>query len=197
MIDLSYYQKNIETLAGIDEAGRGPLAGPCVVAGVILKKDHGIQGLMDSKQLSLKKRLELYPIILDEAIAFKIEVISPQTIDELNIYQATQEAMTQVALYLNADFTITDAMRLNTVLPHEAIIKGDTLSNTIAAASILAKVTRDEIMLKYHEMYPHYGFDAHKGYPTKNHIKALNHYGPCAIHRKTFSPVKNVINQNK
>lgn len=193
MIDDSYYQKNISSLAGIDEAGRGPLAGPCVVAGVILKKDHFIKGLMDSKQLSEKKRNELYPIILDEAIAYQIKIISPEMIDQKNIYRATQEAMTEIALMLNADFTLTDAMPLNTIIPHEAIIKGDTLSKTIAAASILAKVTRDKIMNDYHEMYPNYGFNKHKGYPTKVHIEALEKYGPCEIHRKTFNPVKKYL----
>lgn len=193
MIDDSYYQKNIPSLAGIDEAGRGPLAGPCVVAGVILKKDHFIKGLMDSKQLSEKKRNELCPIILDEAIAYQIKIISPEMIDQKNIYIATQEAMTEIALMLNADFTLTDAMPLNTIIPHEAIIKGDTLSKTIAAASILAKVTRDKIMNDYHEMYPNYGFNKHKGYPTKVHIEALEKYGPCEIHRKTFNPVKKYL----
>lgn len=193
MIDDSYYQKNISSLAGIDEAGRGPLAGPCVVAGVILKKDHFIKGLMDSKQLSEKKRNELCPIILDEAIAYQIKIISPEMIDQKNIYRATQEAMTEIALMLNADFTLTDAMPLNTIIPHEAIIKGDTLSKTIAAASILAKVTRDKIMNDYHEMYPNYGFNKHKGYPTKVHIEALEKYGPCEIHRKTFNPVKKYL----
>lgn len=190
MIDKAYYQKNIQTLAGIDEAGRGPLAGPCVVAGVILKQDHTIQGLMDSKQLSEKKRNTLFPVIIDEALAFKIEVISPEQIDQKNIYRATQDAMTDIALYLNADFTLTDAMPLNTPMAHEAIVKGDTLSETIAAASILAKVTRDKMMMTFHEMYPQYGFNTHKGYPTKKHLEALRQFGPCAIHRKTFHPVK-------
>lgn len=193
MIDVHYYDKQITLLAGIDEAGRGPLAGPLVVAGVILKQNHSIKGLMDSKQLSEKKRLELYPIICDEALNYHIEIVDSKTIDELNIYQATKSAMTKVALYLNADFTITDAMRLDTILPHEAIIKGDTLSETIAAASILAKVTRDQIMISYHQIYPEYGFDSHKGYPTKVHLEALKKHGACMIHRKTFGPVKNVL----
>lgn len=194
MIDQEYYSASVQTLCGIDEAGRGPIAGPCVVAGVILPKNHAIQGLFDSKQLSLKKREALFPLILDEALAYEIKIIDEATIDEKNIYRATQEAMSEIALTLGADYTLTDAMPLLVPLPHEAIIKGDTLSESIAAASILAKVTRDRWMHTQAKEYPNYGFDQHKGYPTRGHIAALKTYGVTPIHRKSFQPVKNMLN---
>lgn len=193
MIDLTYYSASVQTLCGIDEAGRGPIAGPCVVAGVILPQHHAIQGLFDSKQLSLKKREALYPLIQDEALAYEIVIIDEATIDEKNIYRATQEAMTQIAETLAADYTLTDAMPLLIPIPHQAIIRGDTLSETIAAASILAKVTRDHWMHAQSKIYPDYGFDQHKGYPTRGHIAALKTFGITPIHRKSFQPVKDML----
>lgn len=193
MIDLTYYSASVQTLCGIDEAGRGPIAGPCVVAGVILPQHHAIQGLFDSKQLSQKKREALYPLIQDEALAYEIVIIDEATIDEKNIYRATQEAMTQIAETLAADYTLTDAMPLLIPIPHQAIIRGDTLSETIAAASILAKVTRDHWMHAQSKIYPDYGFDQHKGYPTRGHIAALKTFGITPIHRKSFQPVKDML----
>ena len=194
MIDPNYYVEGVQTLCGLDEAGRGPIAGPLVVAGVILPKDHPIQGLFDSKQLSLKKREMLFPLIQDEALAYEIKIIDETTIDTSNIYRATQEAMTEIALTLGADYTLTDAMPLLMPLPHQAIVKGDTLSDSIAAASILAKVTRDALMKDQAKRYPNYGFDQHKGYPTPGHIEALKTHGITPIHRKSFQPVKDMLN---
>lgn len=194
MIDPNYYVEGVQTLCGLDEAGRGPIAGPLVVAGVILPKDHAIQGLFDSKQLSLKKREMLFPLIQDEALAYEIKIIDETTIDMFNIYRATQEAMTEIALTLRADYTLTDAMPLLVPLPHQAIVKGDTLSDSIAAASILAKVTRDAWMKDQAKRYPNYGFDQHKGYPTPGHIDALKTHGITPIHRKSFQPVKDMLN---
>lgn len=193
MIDRQYFSEEIQTLCGIDEAGRGPIAGPLVVAGVILPHPHAIQGLFDSKQLSPKKRAALFPLIQDEALAYEIVIIDEATIDEKNIYRATQEAMTQIAETLAADYTLTDAMPLGVPIPHQAIIRGDTLSETIAAASILAKVTRDRWMQAQSERYPGYGFDQHKGYPTPGHLAALKTLGVTPIHRKSFQPVKDML----
>jgi ribonuclease HII len=193
MIDPDYYARGIQTLCGIDEAGRGPIAGPLIVAGVVLPRAHSIKGLHDSKQLSEKQRDALFPRIQDEALAYMILRIDPAVIDEKNIYVATQDAMTEIAVGLNADYTLTDAMPLTIPLPHEAIIKGDTLSESIGAASILAKVTRDTIMKEYAAVYPGYGFDQHKGYPTVYHVTQLRALGVTVIHRKTFQPVKGML----
>ena len=179
---------------GIDEAGRGPLAGPVVVAGVYLKKE--IAELNDSKQLSEKKRSELFPIIKENSI-YSISVISPEIIDEINILQATKKGMVEVAENIlkikpEIDVLLIDGNQMINFNKTDQIpiVKGDSLSSSIAAASILAKVTRDEIMIKYGEKYPEYGFEMHKGYPTKKHIEAIEKYGVLDIHRKTFKPVK-------
>lgn len=190
MIDKLYYDKGIQTLAGIDEAGRGPVAGPLVVAGVILPFPHFINGIQDSKKMKASDRQFLYHLIIDEAIKVSIRIIDVKTIDQGNIYRLTQQAMTEIALDLEADFTLTDAMRLDTILPHEAIIKGDQKSITIGAASIIAKETRDQIMEDYHTKYPHYGFNQHKGYLTKLHQNRIEKHGPCPIHRMSFAPLK-------
>lgn len=190
MIDSTYYDLGIQTLAGIDEAGRGPVAGPLVVAGVILPMPIFIQGIQDSKKCSPKERMLLYHLILDEAIKVSIRVVDVKTIDQGNIYRLTQQAMTEIAHELDADFTLTDAMRLNTILPHQAIIKGDQKSITIGAASIIAKVKRDQIMEGYHQMFPDYGFDQHKGYLTQHHQKMIEKHGPCPVHRMSFAPLK-------
>jgi len=193
MIDGQYYTPDVTTLCGIDEAGRGPIAGPLVVAGVILPKSHAITGLFDSKQLSEKTRERLFPLIQDEAIAYEIKIVDIATIDALNIYRATQEAMTEIAMTLNADFTLTDAMPLLVPIAHHAIVKGDTLSESIAAASILAKVTRDRTMVAAEETYPGYGFAQHKGYPTAQHLAMLKKRGVSPMHRKSFQPVKDML----
>lgn len=177
-------------VVGIDEAGRGPLAGPVVVAGVIFKKGYDTGEINDSKQLSEKKREELFEIIKKDAYWFDIEVIDNKVIDEVNILEATRLGFEKVAQKAPCDIVLTDAMKLKhsdkTVID---LIKGDTLSGSIAAGSILAKVTRDHIMYDYDSKYPEYGFKDHKGYGTKKHLEALEKYGPLEIHRKSFRPV--------
>ncbi len=177
-------------LCGIDEAGRGPLAGPVVAAAVILPKDCEILYLNDSKKLSAARREALYGEITEKAVCYGIGMASPERIDEINILQATYEAMRQAvnALSVKPDRFLNDAVVIPGIDParQEAIIKGDAKSVSIAAASILAKVTRDRIMVEYDRIYPQYGFAAHKGYGTKAHMEALLQYGPCPIHRRTF-----------
>lgn len=177
-------------VGGIDEAGRGPLAGPLVVSGVILPVNFIHDQINDSKQLSLKKRLTLFPLIMQTALQVEIEVIPAQLIDELNIYQATKKAMTEIALKLASPLILTDAMPIN--LPGKSVIsliKGDQQSISIAAASIVAKVTRDYLMEYYHLLYPAYNFKQHKGYPTAEHLANLQTYSYCPIHRLSFRPV--------
>ena len=175
---------------GIDEAGRGPIAGPLVVAGVVFPKGYQNLEIYDSKKLSEKKREALYDVILEDALAFEIKIVSEREVDELNIYRATQKAMNEIAENLPAEIVMTDAMPL----PHSnkcvhAIIKGDQKSTSIAAASILAKVTRDRIMVELDKKHPEYGFAKHKGYPTKAHLEALQKYGVLECHRKSYGPV--------
>ena len=180
-------------IMGIDEAGRGPIAGPLVVAGVIFPVGYNSDMIYDSKKLSEKKREFLYDIIIKDALAYKILIVDEKTIDTLNIYQATKQAMEKIALELNANVVLTDAMPLDISNKQvEAIIKGDQKSVNIAAASILAKVTRDRLMLEYDKLYPQYGFAKHKGYPTKQHLLALEEYGACPIHRHSYGPVANL-----
>ena len=182
-----YWPKSI---IGIDEAGRGPIAGPLVVAGVILPTYYENDDIYDSKGLSEKKRLQLFELIKEVSLEFEILIVSPKIIDEINILQATKNAMFEIGSLLNSEIVLTDAVDINiknkTVFP---IIKGDQKSISIAAASILAKVTRDKIMEEYDVMYPGYGFKNNKGYPTKQHIEALKKLGILEIHRKTFNPV--------
>lgn len=176
-------------ICGIDEAGRGPLAGPVAAGACILPPDHDILYLNDSKKLSAKKREELYEVITREALAWKVGLASPERIDEINILQATYEAMrTAIAgLSVLPDALVNDAVTIPEVeLPQAPVIKGDAKCLSISAASILAKVTRDRLMEEYDRQYPEYGFAAHKGYGTKVHIEALKKYGPCPIHRKSF-----------
>ena len=183
-----YYDK-CSFICGIDEAGRGPLAGPVVAGAVILPKNHKIAYLNDSKQLSEKKREELYDQIMNEALAVGIGIISPERIDEINILQATYEAMRHAIsqLKFQPEILLNDAVIIpNVNIPQEKIIKGDAKSLSIAAASIVAKVTRDRMMKGYHELFPEYGFDKHKGYGSKEHIEAIKTYGPSPIHRRTF-----------
>lgn len=182
-------------IAGIDEAGRGPLAGPVVCAAVImpLNKDEIIEGVNDSKKLTVKKREELYQKIIDKALSYSICEIDEKTIDEINILNATKIGMKKCLnnLKIKPDIVLTDAVKIETNLPQENIIHGDALSYNIAAASILAKVYRDNLMIKMHKIYPQYNFSKHKGYGTKEHIKNLVNYGACPLHRKTF--IKNFI----
>lgn len=185
-----YMNQGYSVICGIDEAGRGPLAGPVCAAAVILPADTEIEGLNDSKKLTAKKREALYDIITEKALAYGIAFASEKEIDEINILQATFLAMKRAAeqLKITPDLVLVDGNQepdLNG-LPVETIVKGDSLSANIAAASILAKVTRDRFMLEQDRIYPEYGFAMHKGYGTKAHYAALTEYGPCPIHRQTF-----------
>ena len=189
------YDKGFEYICGIDEAGRGPLAGPVVVAGVIMPKDSMIEGVNDSKKVSEKKREKLYNIILEEAISYSVAIMGQDIIDEINILNATKQGVTKVVeeLDVKPNLILVDALtHINTKgIPYDSIIKGDAKCYNIAAASIIAKVTRDRIMREWDEIYPQYGFMNHKGYGTAKHIAALKEYGPCPIHRKTF--IKNFV----
>ena len=185
------------TIIGLDEAGRGPMAGPLVVGGVIFPEDYYDERINDSKKLTEKKREALFDIIIENALAYKIEIIDVEEVDSLNVYQASKEGMLRIIRSIDKkpDFALTDAMPLGNELPHEAIVKGDSKSQSIAAASILAKVTRDRLMKEYGKKYPEYGFEKHKGYVTKAHKEALRKYGVTPIHRKSFAPVQEVLNE--
>lgn len=178
-----------EYIAGVDEAGRGPLAGPVYAAAVILKPGARIDGINDSKKLSEKKREELFDVIIENSVAYAVYSVDEKTIDEVNILNATHMAMNGAvnSLSVRPDFVLIDGNSIkNMTLPHETIVKGDAKSISIAAASILAKVSRDRYIIQMAEKYPEYGFEKHKGYGTKAHIEAILKYGPCEIHRKTF-----------
>lgn len=190
------YTKGLTNIVGIDEAGRGPLAGPVVAAAVILPENFKLLGLTDSKKLSAKERNEFYHIIKKEAISYHVSMISNEEIDQINILEATKKAMrTALAtLTVNIDHVLIDAVNLDPLpYPSDVIIKGDETSVSIAAASILAKVTRDQFMDKIHHQYPMYGFNSHKGYGTKLHIESLKKYGISPYHRKSFSPVQSAM----
>lgn len=195
-IDEDLYKKGFKNICGIDEAGRGPLAGPVVVAGVIMPQDSFIEGVNDSKKVSEKKREKLYDLIIEEAISYSVAIIGQDVIDEINILNATKEGVTQVVegLDVKPDLILVDALtHINTKgIPYDSIIKGDAKCYNIAAASILAKVTRDRIMREWDEIYPQYGFINHKGYGTAKHIEAIKEYGLCPIHRRSFT--KNFCN---
>ena len=188
-IEDEFYGKGFQVICGVDEAGRGPLAGPVCAAAVILPRHHQLPGLNDSKKLTDKKRRELFPIIKEQAVAYGIGFASHQEIDEINILQATYLAMERALEQLKgmADIALIDGNRAKDFgLPVQTVVKGDSLSANIAAASILAKVTRDDLMLEKAKEYPGYGFEVHKGYGTKAHYEALRAQGPCPIHRMTF-----------
>ena len=188
-IENSLYAEGYKMICGVDEAGRGPLAGPVCAAAVILPKGLELPGLNDSKKLTDKKRRELFPIIKEQAVAYGIGLASHEEIDEINILQATYLAMERAIAQLEgkADFALIDGNRAKDFgLPVRTVVKGDSLSASIAAASILAKVTRDDIMLEMAEKYPEYGFDVHKGYGTKAHYEALRSHGHSPIHRMSF-----------
>lgn len=199
MPDFSYEiearNKGYKLVCGVDEAGRGPLAGPVCAAAVILPDDCIIDGLNDSKKISEKKREMLYDIITEKALAYSIAYGSLEEIEEYNILEATYIAMNRAieGLKINADFALIDGNRVpkGITLPCETVVKGDAKSCSIAAASILAKVTRDRLMLEYDKKYPQYLFAQHKGYGTKAHYEAIKQYGVCEIHRRSF--LKNVL----
>ena len=194
-IEKELYGKGFQKICGIDEAGRGPLAGPVVVAGVIMPQNSMIEGVNDSKKISEKKREKLYDFIIEEAISYAIAVIGQDVIDEINILNETKQGVTKVIeeLEVKPDLIVVDALtHINTKgIPYDSMIKGDAKCYNIAAASILAKVTRDRIMRQWDEIYPQYGFIAHKGYGTAKHIAMIKEYGLSPIHRKSFT--KNFI----
>ncbi len=186
-------------ICGVDEAGRGPLAGPVSAAAVILDPARPIAGLADSKKLSEKQRDRLAPIIREQALAWCVAYADPKEIDELNILQATLLAMKRAVdgLQIRPHQVLVDGLYCpDTGIPSEAIVKGDSKVEAISAASILAKTARDEIMLQMHALYPQYGFDSHKGYPTALHMAALRTHGVLNIHRRSFKPVRELITPN-
>ncbi len=190
------YREGYQLIAGIDEAGRGPIAGPVAAAGVILPRDFFLAGVNDSKLLSEKKRLQMAGEIKREALAWVLVMISPSQIDRVNILQATKEAMRIVVNMLQPkpDYLLIDAVKIpNITTKQYPIIRGDSLSISIACASIIAKVERDWTMQAYDTMYPGYGFARHKGYATRDHILALEKLGPSPIHRRSFEPVKSMV----
>jgi ribonuclease HII len=190
-----YRKQGYQFIAGIDEVGRGPLAGPVVAAAVILREDFFLAGIDDSKKLSEKKREEYERIIKKEALAIGISMIHPDEIDKINIYESTKKAMQSAISQLNPkpDILLIDAMKLETPYSSESIIKGDSKSVSIAAASIVAKVARDKLMKEISEDYPVFGFDQNMGYGTKEHIQAIRQYGISPYHRKSFAPIKDMI----
>lgn len=184
-------------ICGVDEAGRGPLAGPVAAGAVILPKDCTILYLNDSKKLSEKRREELFLEIREKAVSYSVGIVGPERIDEINILQATYEAMRQAVSGLGVvpDLLLNDAVTIpELAIPQVPIIKGDAKSVSIAAASILAKVTRDHLMEEYDRQFPQYGFAKHKGYGTAAHVAALREFGPCPIHRRSF--LKNILGEN-
>ncbi len=189
------YDLGYQYVAGVDEAGRGPLAGPVVAAAVILKKGAQFKYVNDSKQLSPKKRELALKEIKEQALAIGIGISSQEEIDLINIYRATKEAMLSAieSLKIKPDFLLIDAMPMEINIPLKSIIKGDTLSMSIAAASIVAKTTRDQYMIEMDKLFPNYGFKHHMGYGTKEHIEAIYTYGITPIHRKTFEPIKSLL----
>lgn len=201
MDDLLKYEhelnsKGIKLIAGVDEVGRGPLYGPVVTAAVILPENYELAGLTDSKKLSKKKRDIFYEIIKRDAISYAIGIKGPEVIDEVNIYEATKLAMCEAIenLSVRPEHVLIDAMKLDLDIPSTSIIKGDAKSLSIAAASVIAKVTRDRMLDEVANIHPEYGFEHHKGYPTKAHIDAVIKYGVIEGYRKTFEPIKSIIN---
>ncbi len=190
------YKNGITLIAGVDEAGRGPLCGPVVAAAVILPKNYELAGLNDSKQLSEKKREKYFKILESEALSIGVGIVSPKEIDEINILEASRKAM-YIALNnldVTPEYILSDAMSLNDIdIPSRPIIHGDALSLSIAAASVIAKVTRDHIMYELDKEYPEYNFKKHKGYPTKEHLELIEKYGITKDYRRSYKPVQNII----
>lgn len=189
-----YQAQGFQLIAGIDEVGRGPLAGPVVAAAVILPADFYLPGIDDSKKLSEQKREKYAEIIHEEAVAVSVSFIEPEVIDAINIYEATKKAMAAAITSLRPqpDFLLIDAMKLESPFPYEAIIKGDSKSVSIAAASIVAKVARDQFMKELAVQYPAYGFQQNMGYGTKEHLQAIEVHGITPFHRKSFAPIKDL-----
>lgn len=194
------YDKGVKYIGGVDEVGRGPLIGPVVASCVVLPKDFVLEGLTDSKKLSEKKRNLFYDYIINNSLAYGVGIVSPEEIDEINIYEASRKAMiiaiNKVREQINLEHVLIDAMPINLDIPTTSIIKGDAKSISIAAASVIAKVTRDSMMYELDEKYPMYGFASHKGYPTKKHIEAIHKYGLIDGYRKSYGPVKEVLDAN-
>ena len=205
MIDLykfenELYSEGINYIGGVDEVGRGPLVGPVVACCCVLPKGFKLEGLTDSKKLTEKKRDEYYDYLIQNTI-YGLGIVDADRIDEINIYQATKEAMYQaidnVRKQVNLEYVLIDAMPLELDIPTNSIIKGDAKSISIAAASVIAKVTRDRMMIELDKKYPMYGYAKHKGYPTKAHIEAIHKYGLIDGYRKTYGPVKEMISNDK
>lgn len=192
------YNKGLKYIAGVDEVGRGPLIGPVVSACVILPRDFIPEGLNDSKKLSEKQRDKFFDMIKENAIAIGVGIVGPEEIDEINIYQASKKSMMIAISNCNhkIDHVLVDAMKLDIDIPTTPIIKGDAKSISIAAASVMAKVTRDAMMYELDKEYPMYGYGSHKGYPTKKHIEAIEKYGLIDGYRKTYGPVSDYINKH-
>lgn len=203
VVDLLVYEKELykegyHLVCGTDEAGRGPLVGPVVAAAVILPENFKLEGLNDSKKLSEKKREKFFPIIKEKAIAYGIGIVDAKTIDEINIYEASRLAMKKAIseMKVKPDYVLTDAMPIpDYPIPVKSIIHGDALSLSIAAASVLAKVTRDHILYELDKKYPQYELKNHKGYPTKRHLELLRKYGPTKEYRFTYKPVRDLISK--
>ncbi|CAM3122050.1 ribonuclease HII [Leuconostoc rapi] len=190
-----YWDQGVPYVAGVDEVGRGPLAGPVIAAAVILPHDFNVVEVIDSKQLSADKRDILYDLIIAQAVSIGFGIVDAQIIDDINIYQAARLAMTKAVQNLAPapDVLLIDAMTLDLPIVQESLIKGDALSNSIGAASIVAKVTRDRIMSDYDEIYPGYGFAKHAGYGTKEHLDQIKKLGITPIHRRSFGPVRDQL----
>lgn len=203
-VDLYKYEKElwdkkIDYIGGVDEVGRGPLIGPVVTACVILPKDFELAGLTDSKKLTEKKREEYYDYIMEHALSVNVGMMDEKVIDEVNIYEATKLAMYEAInnSSIKPEHVLIDAMKLEELeIPSTSIIKGDAKSISIAAASVIAKVTRDRMMIELDQKYPMYGFKTHKGYPTKKHVEAIEKYGLIEGYRKTFKPISTMIEKN-
>jgi ribonuclease HII len=202
LFDCSYRRQGYKLIAGVDEAGRGPLAGPVVAAAVIMRPEEVLPGIDDSKKLSPKQRERAFKLVLQSSLAVGVGIVAPEEIDRINILQASLKAMNYAlcGLNLRPDLVLIDGNRIPRGLPKDlkstearAVVAGDSLSLAIASASIIAKCLRDSLMRGYHDDFPDYGFDRHKGYGTRYHLAALNRYGPCAIHRKSFEPVKSLL----
>ena len=204
MEDLYQYERElinqgIKLIAGVDEVGRGPLVGPVVTAAVILPLNYQLEGLTDSKKLTEKKRNKFYDIIMRDAIAVSIGMMDNNIIDEVNIYEATKLAMKEAinGLKVKPEHILIDAMPLDIEIAHTSIIKGDAKSLSIAAASVIAKVTRDKMMYDLDKKYPMYNYKNNKGYPTKEHLEAINKYGIIGGYRKTYGPVRDYLEKKK
>lgn len=194
------YDKGITLIAGVDEAGRGPLVGPVVAGAVILPKDYMLEGLIDSKQLTEKKRDKYYDIIMNDAVAVGIGIVDAKTIDEINILEASRLAMKLAIedLKVKPEYVLSDAMKLTNIdIPYTDIIHGDALSLSVAAGSVIAKVTRDRMMYELDKEHPEYGFAKHKGYPTKLHLENIKKYGLLENYRFTYKPVSDLIKKDE